>query len=233
MITDGLPVALEYNPIFVTFLWVIVAGGVAALIAHRRWLGVWLLAPALIQVAVSVFTPRDLIAQRYLLTAMPALAICIAATVQWLQERWKTALGYGLAAILGLLMIVGLADKLLLAPYQPFDWKAFAGFLQREMQPGDAVVFDTSMAYFPVEESGILGIHKTYGIANEREAEVQVREIASHPRVWYVDYQSRLADPRSLVIAELWRTHRNRTTWISRSGLPGDQVVTILFEGPK
>jgi uncharacterized membrane protein len=230
LLTDSIPGALEFSPWLGIFFWTCLAGGATACVLRREYRPLWLLLPLLLQLLYWFAAGKNLIAQRYLLQLVPALAILIACACAALASGRAKALAVLVALGVLALQTVGVADELFLSQYQPVDWNAYAAFLSSRSRPGDAFVFDQQAAYFTQYGALYLKGGTVFPVRNQQQAQVVAAKAAPLSRVWYVDYQSRLADPDHVIFRALRATHAKATTWRSAPAGYGDAVVTTLFE---
>lgn len=230
LLTDSIPGPLEFSPWLGIFFWTCLAGGATACVLRREYRPLWLLLPLLLQLIYGLVAGKNLIAQRYLLQLVPALAILIASACAALVTGRARALAALIALCVLALQIVGVADELFLPQYQPVDWNVYAAFLSSRSRPGDAFVFDQQAAYFTQYGDRYLTGAVVFPVRNQEQARVVAQKAAPLARVWYVDYQSRLADPDHVIFRTLRATHAKATTWQSAPAGYGDTVVTTLFE---
>ena len=126
-------------------------------------------------------------------------------------------------------MLFGTIDELFVSSYQPVDWTTYGHFLDGKIQSGDAIVFDGAMAYYTLVGSRAVANQRVFLVAGPAELTALIKKADVYPRVWYVDYQSRLPDPNHLVFKGLARTHPIQTTWKTTQAGYGDVVLTTLF----
>jgi hypothetical protein len=106
----------------------------------------------------------------------------------------------------------------------------YRSFMESRMRPGDAVIFDSSMVYYVLVGSPITRDRALFLVTDPDDAAAYGAQAAKYPRVWLIDYQSQLPDPKALAYSSLARSHPIHTTWRSTQAGYGDAVVTTLFE---
>ncbi len=193
------------------------------------WLLLWLVVPMAALFAISHNRPK--FAPRYLLLALPAAYLLVAAALACLTslaierhpltvqriKRWLPALGLLLAGGL----IVGAAVASLGAQYldeslaRP-DFRAVAGYVAGHAQPEDAVVlvgghsypafayyFERDLPVYPLPP----GLLPSTRQPLDYRAVAQLAQIAAgRQRLWLVLWQDRLADPTEIVLSHLLLT---------------------------
>ena len=230
LLIDGLPTAIELSPFVIAGLWLGIVAGVIIAIAQRRWLVIALLTPILLQVAYSIASGKLLLGQRYLLQAIPVLAILLVIVIQTIAASRARVAAIALATVLMGLTLAGTLDKRFVGTYMPIDWSVYRGFLESRMQPGDGVVFDSSMVYYVLIGSPVTRNRPLFLVTDPQDAAAYGAQAAKLRRVWLIDYQSQLPDPQALAYTALARSHPVHTTWRSTQAGYGDVVVTTLFE---
>jgi len=193
------------------------------------WLLLWLVVPVAALFVISHDRPK--FAPRYLLPALPALHLLIAAAgarlaslahathtlTGWLHQRWLAALGLLLASTLA----VGTSATSLQQQYfeeslaRP-DFRAVAGYVKNHAHPDDVIVvigghgrpafeyyFDGTLPVYPMPP----GLLPTTRRPLDYRAVIEVGQVAAgRNRLWLVLWQDRLADPTEVVLSHLLRT---------------------------
>jgi hypothetical protein len=229
MLIDGLPLSLELSPFVCATLWCSLLAGLVLVIVQRRWLIAALLAPLALQIGYSLLAGKLLLGQRYLLQAIPVLVMLVVVVAQTLWHTRARPVALALVASLTLMMAAGTIDKHFLAPYMPIDWTEYRRFLDAHVQPGDAVVFDSSMVYYVLIGSKAASDRPLFLVTDPHDAANGAARAAKLARIWLVDYQSELPDPQHLAFTTLARTHPQFVTWRSTQSGYGDVVLTTLF----
>jgi mannosyltransferase len=230
LLIDGLPSVIELSLIVMALLWAGIAAGAILAVAQRRWLIVALMTPALLQVCYSLLSGKLLLGQRYLLQAIPVLVILLVLVIQAVASSRARFAALGAATALMSLTVAGTVDKRFVGSYMPVDWTVYRSFLESRMRPGDAIIFDSSMVYYVLVGSQVARDRPLFLVTDPDDAAAYGAQAAKFPRVWLVDYQSQLPDPKALAYAALASSHPIHTTWRSTQAGYGDVVVTTLFE---
>ena len=230
LLIDGLPPEIELSPIVIAGLWLAIVAGAILTFLQQRWLVVALMTPIVLQVAYSLASGKLLLGQRYLLQAIPVVAILIVIVIQtFASSKARAAVIAGATALMAL-TLAGTLDKRFVGSYMPIDWSVYSSFLESRMQPGDGVVFDSSMVYYVLIGSPVTRNRPLFLVTDPQDAAAYSAQAARLPRVWLIDYQSQLPDPNALAYAALAHSHPIHTTWRSTQAGYGDVVVTTLFE---
>jgi hypothetical protein len=232
LLVDGLPPSLGLAPFVIAVLWTAIVSGLALALTQRRWVIVALVVPLLAQIGYSLVSGKLLLGQRYLLQAIPVLVLLIVIVAQRLWATRARPLALGLLAALALLMTAGTIDKHLLPQYMPIDWTEYNRFLDAKVQPGDAVIFDSSMTYYVLIGSKAAAARPLFLVTDAADASRYAAQAAKLPRIWLIDYQSELPDPQHVAFATLARAHPRYVTWHSTQSGYGDVVLTTLFLPP-
>jgi len=229
LLVDGLPLSLELSPLVSIALWCSLLAGLVLVVVQRRWLIAALLAPLALQIAYSVLSGKLLLGQRYLLQAIPVLIMLVVVVAQTLWHTRARPAALALVAGLTVMMAAGTIDKHFLAPYMPIDWTEYRRFLDAHVQPGDAVIFDSSMVYYVLIGSKAASDRPVFLITDPKDAVNDAARAAKLPRVWLIDYQSELPDPQAVAFTTLAKNHPRFVTWRSTQSGYGDVVLTTLF----
>lgn len=232
LLVHSIPPRLEYSWITAGILWLLLAGGIAIAASRKQWVALALVSPVVLQVFYSAASGKLLLGQRYLLQGIAPMVLLIVLVIEWLSATRARALAIVACAILTTLMLAGTVDELFLAPYQPIDWIQYSRFLDARMRPGDAIVMDGSMTYYVLIGSKAVTHRPVFLVDSVAELPSIVKAVAPYPRVWYVDYQSSLPDPKHAVFEALLQTHKQRTSWKSTEAGYNDELFTTLFERP-
>jgi 4-amino-4-deoxy-L-arabinose transferase-like glycosyltransferase len=229
LLADGLPAHLEYAPLLVTFLWLLLAAGLTSAAATRNWLLVALNAPLVLQIAYSFVSGKLLIGQRYFVQVIPGLVLLALAGIAELARLRTRPLAPAAACVLVVLAAAGTADKHFLSSYMPVDWTRYGAFLDGRMRPGDAIIFDSGMVYYVLVGTKAVTGRPVFAVSNARQARADAAFAARYPRVWLVSYQTFECDPQLAAFRELARTHPHHLTWQTTAANYGDVVFTTLF----
>jgi Dolichyl-phosphate-mannose-protein mannosyltransferase len=229
LLIDGVPPHIEYATLTVLALWLAILGGMVIAFALRRWVALALIVPVVLQVAYSLFSGKLLLGQRYLLQGIPPLIFLIALLCAWLWTTRARIAGLVIMTALLILMVTGTFDKHVFSPYMPVNWTQYGKFLDDQIQPGDAVVFDSAMVYYALVGTKATTNRQIFLVTNQREAARYGKEAARLGRVWYVGYQTELPDPKRVAFFTLVRSHPKSISWKTTQAAYGDVVETTLF----
>jgi uncharacterized membrane protein len=229
LLIDGVPPQIEYATLTVLALWLAILGGMVTAIVLRRWAALALIVPLILQLAYSLFSGKLLLGQRYLLQGIPPLIFLIALLCMWLSTTRARVVGLALMTSLLILMITGTFDKHAFSSYMPVNWTQYGKFLDDKIQPGDAVVFDSSMVYYALVGTKATTNRPIFLVTNQREALRYGQEAARLGRVWYVGYQTELPDPKRIAFFALLHSHPKSISWKTTQAAYGDVVETTLF----
>ncbi len=229
LLTDGLPPHLEYAPLLLAFLWLLVAAGLISAVAMRNQLLVALNAPLVLQMTYSFVSGKLLIGQRYFVQDIPGLILLALAGVAGLGRLRTRPLAPAAAAVLLVLAVAGTVDKHFLSSYMPVDWTRYGAFLEGRMHPGDAIILDSGMVYYVLIGTKAVTGRPVFAVANARQARADAVLARRYPRVWLVGYQTFECDPHLVAFKELARSHPHHVTWQTTAANYGDLVFTTLF----
>ncbi len=230
LLLDGLPQKVAYNAPIVALFWIVVIAGFVCAAIQRRWALLAMLFPIVLQAAYALVSGKLFLGQRYLLQAVVPVTFAIVVLCAWV---WTTRVRpLVLAALTGLTLMEATAsvDKHVLSQYMPLDWTQYGHFLDDKIQPNDAVLFDGSMAYYPLVGTKAAAARPLYLVSDPDQAAALGAQAARPARVWYVGYETQLSDPHEAAIKAIRRTHPHQTTWVSTGAGYDDVVLTILFE---
>ncbi|UCC64016.1 MAG: glycosyltransferase family 39 protein [Anaerolineae bacterium] len=193
------------------------------------WLLLWLVVPVAALFVVSHDRPK--FAPRYLLPALPALLLLIAAagarlaslaraahpSAGWPHQRWLAASGLLLASTLTMgTSAISLQQQFFEESLARPDFRAVADYVEDHAQPDDVVVvigghgrpaleyyFDGALPVHPMPPDLLPTTRRPldYGATAELG-----HVAAGRNRLWLVLWQDRLADPTEVVLSHLLRT---------------------------
>ena len=205
----------------------------AAAWSGRSTLLPWWLLQIALQFAATLLLAKSLAIPRYLLTALPAVAIAVGVVSAALIASRLRVLGVGLAASFVVLEAV-CASNLLLDPYYQFpDWFLVRAYVGLHEQRTDVMVFDQAFPGLVVEGYTEFKGHELYGPNTFRDVEPTLRLIDVRPsaRVWYIENQWWYPDPGHRILHHLQATRSVTRIWHEARFDPANEVYVLLF-GP-
>jgi uncharacterized membrane protein len=208
---------------------VVVAGAVLGRATPLPW---WLAQIAL-QFAATLLLEKALAIPRYLLTALPAVAIGVGALSAALIASRARVAGFALAASFVVLEAVCVSN-LVLDPYYQFpDWNLVRAVVATNERPTDVMVFDQAYPGLVVESDAAFAGHEMYGPNTVRDVDPTIRLADGHPsaRVWYIENQWWYPDPRHHILRHLQTTRSVLHLWHEPRSDPANEVYVLLF-GP-
>jgi hypothetical protein len=209
---------------------VLVAGAVLGRATLLPW---WLLQIAL-QFAASLVLEKALAIPRYLLTALPAVALAVGVVTAALIGTRLRLLGVALAATFVVIEAV-CAANLVLDPYYQFpDWNLVRAFVGLHEVPKDVMVFDQGYPALVVENEPEFSSHELYGPNTIHDVDPTIGLIDRWPasRVWYIENQWWYPDPGHQILRSLQTTRRVTRIWHEARFDPANEVYVLLF-GPE
>lgn len=190
----------------------------------------WLLQIAL-QFAASLLLAKALAVPRYLLTALPAVAIAIGGVSAALIGSRLRVLGLAVAASFVVLETVCVSN-LLLDPYYQFpDWFLVQAYVGLNEQKSDVMVFDQAFPGLVVEGYPEFSGHDRYGPNTIRDVDPTIRLVDSQPaaRVWYIENQWWYPDPGHRILRHLQSSRPVLRIWHEARFDPANEVYVLLF----
>ena len=209
-----------------------------AVLGAAAWLGrstvlPWWLLQIVLQFGATLLLAKSLAIPRYLLTALPAVAIAIGGVSAALFASRLRVLGVALAASFVVFEAV-CASNLLLDPYYQFsDWFLVSTYVGLNEQKSDVMVFDQAFPGLIVEGYPEFSGHDRYGPNTYRDVDPTMRLIDSQPaaRVWYVENQWWYPDPGHRILRHLQSDRSVLRVWHEARFEPANEVYVLLF-GP-
>jgi uncharacterized membrane protein len=208
---------------------VIVAGAVLGRATPLPW---WLAQIAL-QFAATLLLAKALAIPRYLLTALPAVAIAVGAVSAALIASRIRVLGFALAASFVVFEAVCVSN-LVLDPYYQFpDWNLVRAVVATNEKKADVMVFDQAYPGLVVGSDAAFAGHEMYGPNTVRDVDPTMRLTDGHPaaRVWYIENQWWYPDPGHRILRHLQTTRTVLDLWHESRSDPANEVYVLLF-GP-
>ena len=205
----------------------------AAFAARSSILPFWLLLP-LAQVILSVVTGKFVAVPRYLLPALPVLAIGIGALVQLLLLSHLRAAGLVLCAC-ALALFGFCATNVLFDPrYQFPDWNIVRSIFSQGAQPGDIVVFDQGYSAEVFANDPTFVRHEIAAPGSVADIPSTLAWLQARPgrRVWYVENQYYYVDPARAIAGALENARPQVGQWLEPRVELSDRVYVALF-GPE
>ncbi|HKW45197.1 MAG TPA: glycosyltransferase family 39 protein [Candidatus Eremiobacteraceae bacterium] len=219
-----------FAPLSACVLVAILAAG--AVLGRKTILPWWLLQIAL-QFVASIVLAKALAIPRYLLTALPAVAISTGAVCASLLGTRLRLVGVAVAA--SFVVLEGVcASNLVLDPYYQFpDWYLVRTFVGLHETPPDVMVFDQGFPALVVEGYKEFSDHDLYGPNTVRDVDPTIRLIDARPaaRVWYIENQWWYPDPGHRILRHLQTTRTVERIWHEAKFDPANEVYVLLF-GP-
>jgi uncharacterized membrane protein len=219
-----------FSPVVAGATFALIVAG--AVIGRKTVLPWWLLQIAL-QFAATYLLAKSLAVPRYLLTALPAVAIAIGAVSAALIGSRLRLLGVAIAASFVMLETVCVSN-LLLDPYYQFpDWYLVQSVVGLHEEPADVMVFDQAFPGLVVEGYPEFASHERYGPNTVRDVGPTIRLIDGRAaaRVWYVENQWWYPDPQHLILRHLQSSRSLLRLWHEARFDPANEVYVLLF-GP-
>lgn len=219
-----------FSPLIACVLIAVVVAG--AILGRATLLPWWLLQIAL-QFAASLVLEKALAIPRYLLTALPAVAIAVGVVSAALIGTRLRLLGVALAASFVVVEAVCVSN-LVLDPYYQFpDWNLVRAFVAIHETPKDVMVFDQGYPALVVENEPEFSSHDLYGPNTVHDVDPTITLIAGRPteRVWYIENQWWYPDPEHRILRYLQTTRRVSRIWHEARFDPANEVYVLLF-GP-
>lgn len=212
---------------------VVIAVLIAGSMLGRSTLLPWWLLQIVLQVAATLMLEKSLAIPRYLLTALPAVAIAIGAVTAALIGSRLRLLGVGLAASFVVLEAVCVSNLLLDPYYQYPDWYLVRTFVGLHEARTDVMVFDQAFPGLVVEGYPEFAGHELYGPNTPRDVEPTIRLVDLRPaaRVWYIENQWWYPDPGHRILRHLQTTRPLTRVWHEARFDPANEVYVLLF-GP-
>lgn len=212
---------------------VLIAVIVAGAVLGRRTPVPWWLAQIALQFAATLLLAKALAIPRYLLTALPAIAIAVGAVCAVLIASRMRVLGVALSASFVALEAVCVSN-LILDPYYQFpDWNLVRAVVATNEERTDVMVFDQAYPGLVVENDAAFSGHEMYGPNTIRDVDPTIRLADGHPsaRVWYIENQWWYPDPGHRILRHLQATRRVLRIWHQSRSDPANEVYVLLF-GP-
>jgi uncharacterized membrane protein len=212
---------------------VTIAVVVAAAVIGRATLLPWWLLQIALQFAASLVLEKALAIPRYLLTALPAVAIALGVVTAALIGTRLRLLGVALAASFVVLEAVCVSN-LVLDPYYQFpDWNLVRAFVAIHETPKDVMVFDQGYPALVVENEPEFSSHDLYGPNTVHDVDPTIKLIARRPSagVWYIENQWWYPDPDHRILRYLQTTRHVSRIWHEARFDPANEVYVLLF-GP-
>jgi uncharacterized membrane protein len=208
---------------------VIIAGAVLGRATPLPW---WL-AQIAMQFVATLLLDKALAIPRYLLTALPAVAIAVGAVSAALIVSRIRVLGFAVAASFVVLEAV-CASNLVLDPYYQFpDWNVVRAVVAANEKRTDVMVFDQAYPGLVVGGDATFVGHEMYGPNTVRDVDPTIRLADRHPsaRVWYIENQWWYPDPGHRILRHLQTTRPEIRIWHQPRSDPANEVYVLLF-GP-
>ncbi|HEY7980654.1 MAG TPA: glycosyltransferase family 39 protein [Candidatus Eremiobacteraceae bacterium] len=193
----------------------------------------WWLAQIALQFAASLVLEKALAIPRYLLTALPAVAIAIGAVSAALIASRSRVLGFALAASVVALEAVCVSNVLLDPYYQFPDWNVVRAVVATNETRSDVMVFDQAFPGLVVESDPAFAGHDLYGPNTFRDVDPTLRLVDGRPsaRVWYIENQWWYPDSGHRILRHLQTTRPEIRIWHEARYDPANEVYVLLF-GP-
>ena len=208
-------IATPWNPTARgVFLLLLLAGvalrtqnGYRGMLALVLWLVVPVLTVYLISLGMPVFTDR------YLIFVTPAYAMLLARGLVAIGKRWPLV-----HVVVAVLLIFFLAQGWWIQATHPIksDFRAAAGLLAKDYQPGDLIVFQipygryTFEYYYRQPFDWAEGLYTNHGLGEAEVARQMQAMTADRQRVWLVATEMEMWDQRHLVLQ--WLRARGQQT---------------------
>jgi hypothetical protein len=208
---------------------VLIAVLVAGAVIGRATPLPWWLAQIALQFAATLLLEKALAIPRYLLTALPAVAIAVGAVSAALIASRMRVLG--LAASFIVLEAVCVSN-LVLDPYYQFpDWDLVRAVVATNETRTDVMVFDQAYPGLVVESDAAFAGHEMYGPNTVRDVDPTIRLADGHPsaRVWYIENQWWYPDPGHRILRHLQATRSVIRLWHEARSDPANEVYVLLF----
>jgi hypothetical protein len=219
--------------------WPSVAGAIVAWIwlAIAFWLAVrtqprslllWLVAQPVLLVGFCLLAHKVIFLDRYYLMFAYAAAAWTGCAVSSSASRLAKPVWIGLAACFAALAAMGsafAADP----DFYTADWPAVIGQLEADSQPGDFILIESGMGSWAVFRSQELARHPRFMVWFSQNIAQAYTTAKKYPRVWFIAYQARGADPNLELLADLERDYHLKEFRLYRRALPAEDVSVGLF----
>lgn len=191
------------------------------------WFGV-----AALQVVATLATGKGLVIPRYLLPAVPGLAIAFGGVVAWLVAGRLRVIGAAIAVGVPALLAVCSADLVWDPFYQFTDWYLINLVVLQHEKADDAMLFVQGFPYLVVGDFTAFRGHPAAGPAMPSDLPYVLGWLRKHAgqRVWYIENQPYYADPDHKIKAYLDSTRRPLHVWSESRAAISDIVDVVLYD---
>lgn len=233
VLLPGLPLSWSASIVFAWTVTALVA--IVAIVSVLRWprtiVPFWL-GVAAVQVIATLATGKDLVVPRYLLPALPGLAIALGGLVAWLVAGRLRVAGAALAIALPAVAAVCSADIVWDPFYQFTDWYLVNLIVLQNEKPTDAMMFVQGFPYLVVGDFTAFRGHPAAGPAMPADLPYTFDWIRKHAgqRIWYIENQYYYADPDHTLKRYLDSTRRKLHVWSEPRSTLADIVNIILYD---
>lgn len=232
----GIPqVSLQAPPEFYYFTTAAVATLLVAgaVIARKTLLPYWLL-PIALQVAITAASSKNLSIPRYFVHLVPAVACAIAVVIVALLRTRARLAGVVVAASVLAVSVVSLSNLLLVPKYQTSDWYAVDLLLLSRERQSDILVFSQAMPFLIMRAYVSVRGHRAYAASLPKDVAGAIAYLDRWPdrRVWYVENQSDVVDPRRRILQHLRATRPILGAWL-QTHIEHESTVYIALFGPE